>query len=240
MSQWHTAAIKGQKTKVHHCLVCPCSCVFMYICYMSCMDVHLWVKIVLKLKEMRAALRICFWELKLKQAYSMCMFNYLLSLLNKAGTTLSLMINISLLYTPPPPLCFPPHPPSLPHPPIIPLCPSSCVDERWYSRGIVEEESFPGPVTSSSQIKQGTCSDHLTLGSLMKPSDRNWGMTSLFTHSLCLQCNAVLHTITLPASFTYFTFHVTLICVFFYVFVLLLKSINAEIYNQTKVLHKIN
>lgn len=77
------------------------------------------------------------------------------------------------LVPPPPP---PPHPPvssSPPLPPIIPLCPSFSMDDCWYSRGIVEEESFPGTVASSSQIKQGTCPDHLTLGSVMKPSDRN-------------------------------------------------------------------
>lgn len=105
---------------------------------------------------------------------------------------LSLTINITLSPTLPAPLSYPP-PPSFPHPPIIPLCPSSSMDEWWYSRGIVEEESFPGLVASSSQIKQGTCSDHLSVGSVKKPSDTNSFFSShaLLVHTITSLYNAV-------------------------------------------------
>lgn len=70
-----------------------------------------------------------------------------------------------------------------PNPPI-PLCPSFSMAGCWYSRGIVEEESFPGPVASSVQINQGTCSGHLTSGSQVKPTDRNSFFSLLACHSI--------------------------------------------------------
>lgn len=46
-----------------------------------------------------------------------------------------------------------------PSPPLLydgaPVIPSPSMDEWWYSRGIVEEESFPGYIASLSQIKAG-------------------------------------------------------------------------------------
>lgn len=160
----------------------------MSLCFYACsvnvytgMDVHkrVQVKVKWKLKNMWAAVRI--WEYvsgKWHSTRHVCRFDQLsLSLFGEAGTifytSFPLTINISL------PL--PPTHHSFPFLPTLLLlfliqpilfCPSSSMDEWWYSRGIVEEESFPGPVASSSQIKQGTCSDHLTV-SLLKLSDRN-------------------------------------------------------------------
>lgn len=133
---------------------------------------------------------------------------------------LSLSINICLSRC-----TFPsPPPPSFPHPPII-LCPSASMDEWWYSRGIVEEESFPGPV-ASSQIMHGTCSDHLALGSLMKRSHRN----SFFC------CHFILvHTFPV---FTVWTLFITLTLLHFDFFDVLQSLVQSV--NINKLLPKLN
>lgn len=182
------------------------------------MDVHF--KVRWKLKKMRASVRICHWEMTLNQAWVQVRSITTLKRSRKHFFTHPFPDDkhLSLFSTLPSPLCFPPPPTHyFPHPPIIPLCPSFSMDEWWYSRGIVEEESFPGPVASSSQIKQGTCSDHLTLGSVMKPSDRN--SHALLVHTFPF--HMLLYTCSLSLCWHHARFSS---CICFYVFCLFASS----------------
>lgn len=185
--------------------VCVCSvAVFVHVSnplHISLQYLHPYkqrcVKVKWKVKKMRAAGRMC--ECRSDQ----------FPLSNKAGSTffthppsfILLMINISL------PLSFLPSHHTFP--PLLllllflihssSLCPSFSMDEWWYSRGIVEEESFPGCIASLSQIKQGTSSDHLSSGSVMKPSHRNL----CFFFLVLFSCVTLLLSYMVPVSHSF-------------------------------------